>query len=187
MAASLPVRTRWVGAGIVLAGVLFQALWLGLPAILVSLGLVIAYGLWTHGGWHYARPLRAVFFIATAVFLTHAAEEFLFGLQQALPELFGRYPWSDGQFAVFNVAWAMVFGVAAVRVAPGRPLPVLIILFFAVVGGVANGVAHLLLVLQRGGYFPGAWTAPVCLVMGVWLLRLLYAPGSADNPPDRFA
>lgn len=173
--APLSVRTRWLGAGIVLAGVLFQALWLGLPASLVSVGLVISYGLWTSSSWRFAPQLKVVSCLAVPVFLGHAAEEFLTGLQRDLPALIGRPHWSDGQFLMFNGAWAVVFGTAAVRVAVGRPLPVLIILFLAVVGGVANGVVHLLLVLQRGAYFPGAWTAPLCLVMGIWLLRLLYA------------
>ncbi len=178
---ALSVRTRGLGAGVVLAGVLFQALWLGLPAILVGIGLVISYGLWVGSSWHFKPQLRVVFSIAVLVFLGHATEEFLMGLHQALPELFGRTRWSDGQFLVFNGTWAVVFGAAAMTVSAERPLPVLIILFFAVVGGVANGVVHLLLVLQRGAYFPGAWTAPLCLVVGIWLLRLLYAsepPGS---------
>ena len=49
------------------------------------------------------------------------------------------------------------------------------VLFFAVAGGLLNGVGHLLLALQRGAYFPGAWTAPLALCVGIWLLWLLYA------------
>lgn len=174
----LSVRTRWLGAGVVLGGVLFQALWLGLPAILLSVGLVISYGLWAGSSWRFTLQLKVVFCIAVLVFLGHAAEEFLTGLQQDLPALMGRTRWCDEQLVVFNGAWAVVFATAAVRVAVKRPLPVLIILFFAVVGGVANGVVHLLLVLQRDAYFPGAWTAPLGLVIGIWLLRLLYASPS---------
>lgn len=178
----LSVRTRLLGVGVVLAGVVFQALWLGLPAIFVSIGLVISYGFWVGAGWRFAPRLKVVFFIAVFVFVGHAAEEFLTGFQQDLPALFGRAPWSDQRFIIFNGLWALVFAAAAFTVTAVRPLPVLIILFFAVVGGVGNGVAHLLLVLQRGAYFPGAWTAPVCLVMGIWLLRLLY---TSDRPSGR--
>jgi hypothetical protein len=31
-----------------------------------------------------------------------------------------------------------------------------------------------LLVVTQGGYFPGAWTAPLCLVVGALLLRQLF-------------
>lgn len=171
----LPSSTRWRGAGVVLGGVLFQALWLGLPAILISVGLVISYGLWVGSNWRLAPQLKLAIRIAVLVFLGHAAEEFVTGFQRDVPALMGRTAWSDGEFIVFNGVWAMVFATAAVRVRVERPLPALIILVFAVVGGVGNGVAHLLLVLQRGAYFPGAWTAPLCLATGIWLLRLLYA------------
>ncbi len=183
----LPVRTRWLGAGFVVVAVLFQALWLGLPAIFVSVALAASYGLWVGSAWRVVPRLRAVFSLAVLLFVIHVAEEFLAGLPMALPELFGRSPWLDYQYLAFNGAWLLVFGAAAVTVGTGRQLPVLIILFFAVAGGVGNGVLHLLLVLRRGGYFPGAWTAPFCLIMGVWLLRLLYAPAAgpsraADGP-----
>lgn len=75
--APLSVRTRWLGAGVVLAGVLFQALWLGLPAILFSVGLVTSCGLWVGSSWRFTPQLKVVFCIAVLVFLVHAAEEFL--------------------------------------------------------------------------------------------------------------
>ena len=174
--AALSGPARRLGFAVVLAGILFQALWLGLPAIFVSVGLVIAYGLWVGSRWDFAPRLKVAFVMGVVVFLGHVTEEFLTGFHRLLPALFGRAPWSDHRYLVFNGVWALVFGVAAFTVARARPLPVLIILFLAVAGGVGNGVAHLLLVLQRGAYFPGAWTAPLCFLMGVWLLVLLYAP-----------
>ncbi len=33
----------------------------------------------------------------------------------------------------------------------------------------ANGTGHLLFAVERGGYFPGAGTAPFLLVLAVWL------------------
>jgi len=179
----IPLRTRWLGAGVVVAGVLFQAVWLGLPAMFVSVMLVISYGLWVGSNWCVTPQLKIVFSIGVIIFLGHAAEEYLTGLHEALPELFGRAAWSDFQYLVFNGVWALVFSVAAITVKTGRSLPVLIILFFAIAGGVGNGVLHLLLVMQRGAYFPGAWTALLCFIVGVWLLRLLYVrPLQEGNP-----
>ena len=36
----------------------------------------------------------------------------------------------------------------------------------------ANGSGHVLLALSRGGYFPGAITAPLLLATGAWLVVL---------------
>jgi hypothetical protein len=118
--------------------------------------------------------LRLAAGLGVLVFLAHVVEEYLTGFQAGLPALFGRDAWSTAQYLVFNGVWALVFGAAALTVRPGRSLPVLVILFLAVAGGVGNGVVHLLLVLQRGSYFPGAWTAPFCLAVGLWQLRVLY-------------
>lgn len=173
--APLSTRDRWLGAGFVLAALLFQALWLGLPAIFLSVVLMVSYGLWVTTSWRVTPRLRVAFLLGILVFFVHFVEEFTTGLQRALPELFDRAAWSDPQFALFNGVWALVFMAAALTLRPGRSLPALIVLFFAIAGGVGNGVLHLLLVVQRGGYFPGAWTAPLCLAVGIWLLRLLYA------------
>lgn len=185
----LPASTRWLGGLFVAAAVTFQALWLGWPASQLSLVLVIAYGMWCGSAWRVGPRLRPVFGLALLVFLAHVTEEHLMGVERALPELYGREPWSARRYLVFNGVWALVFAMAALGLRPGRALPALVVLFFAIAGGVGNGVVHLLLVLGRGGYVPGAWTAPLCLLVGVWLLRGLYGRGSssgeAEGSPSR--
>ena len=163
-----------IAAGFVVAMVLFQTFWLGLPAIFLSLILILSYGIWTATDWQVKPPLRKVFAFAILVFIAHVTEEYLAGLQEALPALFDRTAWSGFRYLVFNGVWAVTFIVAGVTLRSNSRLPVLIVLFFAIAGGVGNGALHLGLVVWRGGYFPGAWTAPLCFVMGVWLLRLLY-------------
>ena len=171
----IPSRVRWAGAAFVTAATGFQILWLGLPAMFVSIGLIASFSIWVSSNWRIEPALRTAFLISIIVFICHAIEEFAMGLQSDLPALFGRAEWSDGEFLTFNSVWMLIFCIAAFFLRPGRSLPVLIVLFFALLGGVGNGIFHLLLVLQRGGYFPGAWTAPFCLVAGIWLLRLLYS------------
>jgi len=171
---AIPTRTRWIGAGLVAAGVLFQALWLGLPAIFLSLLLLVSYALWLSTSWRVTPRLRWVFALSVLVFVAHVAEEYLAGVQQELPALFGRAPWSDAQYLVFNGAWLLVFVCAAFALRPGRSLPALVVVFFAVAGGVGNGTLHLLLTLGRGEYFAGSGTAVACLAVGVWLLGLMY-------------
>jgi hypothetical protein len=126
------------------------------------------------GTWHFpGRSLQATFGVGLAIFLVHACEEFLTGFQRRLPALVGDR-WTDTQFLVFNAAWFATFVLAAWGLHRRHPLAVLIVLFFALGGGVGNGVAHLLLVVTQGGYFPGAWTAPLCLIVGAALLRQLF-------------
>ena len=170
----LSSRDRALGALIVVAGVLFQALWRGRAAALLSVALVIAYVAWGHGAWSFAsRSLQPTYGVALAIFLLHACEEFLTGFQRRLPALVGDH-WTDRQFLVFNAAWFATFVVAGWALRQRHPLAVLIVLFFALGGGVGNGIAHLLLVVSQRGYFPGAWTAPLCLIVGAAVLRQLF-------------
>jgi hypothetical protein len=167
-------RDRTLGALIVLAGVLFQGLWLGRAASLLSVAFVIAYAVWIGGAWNLGgRSLQATYGVALLIFVVHACEEFLTGFQRRLPALVGDH-WTDTQFLVFNAAWFATFVLAAWGLHRRHPLAVLIVLFFALGGGVGNGVGHLLLVVVQGGYFPGAWTAPLCLIAGAALLRQLF-------------
>jgi hypothetical protein len=39
---------------------------------------------------------------------------------------------------------------------------------------IGNGIGHLVLAASRGGYFPGAATAPFLLLTAGWLAVLLY-------------
>ena len=89
-----------------------------------------------------------------------------------MPAFFGE-TWTDVQFLVFNAVWLTTFLLAAWGLRRRAPLGALVVLFVAVGGGVANGVAHLVLVMTQGRYFPGAWTAPLCLIVGIVLLRQL--------------
>ena len=157
------------------AGALFQSLWLGRAAALLSVGLVLAYLVWTRGAWSSRHPwLEATYRAGLLVFVLHASEEYLHGFQQRLPALVGAAPWTDLRFLTFNAVWFGVFATAAWALHRRRPLGVLVVLFFALAGGVGNGIGHLLLALGQGQYFPGAWTAPLCLLVGGLLLRQLF-------------
>jgi hypothetical protein len=166
--------TKLVGAGLVLVLVLFQALWLGFAAVLLSVALVVAFGVWVGTHWRVERRLRPVLALALPAFLVHLLEEYLTGFHRAMPALYGRPGWTGAEFLTFNGVWALVFAASALAARPGRGLPVLFALFFAIAGGLGNFVVHTALVIERGGYFPGAYTAPLCLIVGLWLLRVLY-------------
>lgn len=168
-------RDRGAGALLVVAGVLFQALFLGRAAALLSVALVIAYAVWVAGTWSVRHPwLRVTYSVGLVVFVMHASEEYLHGFQRRLPALVGDDRWSDTQFVTFNGVWFVVFAAAAWAVRRRQPVGALVVLFFALGGGLGNGIAHVMLTLTQGAYFPGAWTAPLCLLVGVLLLRQLF-------------
>ena len=163
----------------VLAAILFQAFWLGLPAIMLSIGMVITYAVWAAGGWTYHPKIRAVYGIGCLVFLVHFTEEYLTGLHHAGPAFFGRESWTGFQFLFFNGVWFCVFALSWLFLRTDRAIALFILFFFALIGGAANGVIHVGLALNASGYFPGLRTAPFCLVVGIWMLREFYTRDAA--------
>jgi hypothetical protein len=173
-------RDRAVGAVLVGAGVLFQSSLLGRAASLLSVALVLAYVVWVGGAWSFGHPwLRLTYGIGLVVFLLHATEEYLNGFPQRLPGLVGVEPWTNAQYLCFNAVWFATFLLAARELHRQRPVGTLVVLFFALAGGLGNGIAHLFLTLRQGAYFPGAWTAPLCLVVGGLLIGQLFKAESA--------
>src|SRR5436305_2312511 len=103
----------------------------------------------------------------------HSVEEYVFRLYEVfaparfVSDLLGNDP-AVG-FVVFNAA-LVLFGLwcCAARVWPGhRSARVWVWLWVLVEFG--NGVAHTLLAVARGGYFPGAFPAPALLALSIYL------------------
>jgi Protein of unknown function with HXXEE motif len=167
-------RDRIIGAalvGIVLAA---QTRWMGRPIIFLSGGLVVSYGVWAAGRWRNdAAAVLPVYLLAIVVQCLHFTEENLTGFQHRFPRLFGD-DWSDARFVTFNMFWIAAFVLAGVGVYRRVPLAYLIVLFLALIGGVGNGVSHLVLSAANRGYFPGLITAPFCVLAGVMVLVRLF-------------
>jgi len=162
-----------LGAALVAASVVAQTWFMGFAVAGLDLALLGSFALWA------ARPkpspparVLPVLGAALLVQLAHLAEEYRAGFQRAFPGLVG-YSWENWRFLAFNAAWLIVFALSAVAIARGRRLGYLGSLFLALGGGIANGLAHLALAARAGGYFPGAYTAPLCLGVGMLLLSRL--------------
>ncbi len=167
-------RDRIVGAVFVLVVVAAQVRWMGRATSLLSVGLVIAYLLWVGTRWkNDPAAVLPMHLLAIAVQCLHFTEEFVTGFQRQFPKLIG-YEWSDARFVTFNMAWLAVFVLAGLGVYRRVQLAYLVVLFLALAGGVGNGAGHLLLSATQGRYFPGAATAPLCLLVGVALLTRLF-------------
>ena len=119
---------------------------------------------------------RRVIVKLAAVLLTiqavHVLEEWVTGFHERLPALFDLHPWSTELYLGFNISWIGIwlmslFGVRVGLHAAFFPL------WFLGLASMLNGVAHPLLALTSGGYFPGLWTSPLCAVGGLVLLSAL--------------
>ena len=184
----VPERKAVLGASAVLAGgaILAQTWFMGWAVVGLDVALVVSYALWA------SRPapvlparVLPVLIAACVVQVAHLTEEYRTGFQRAFPALFG-YAWEDRRFLTFNLVWLAVFAASAVAIARRQRLGSLPALFLALGGGIANGLAHLVLAARAGGYFPGAYTAPLCFVAGLLLLRrLLERPAGDPSRTER--
>jgi hypothetical protein len=124
-----------------------------------------------------SRPARLVFLLLVLVQMAHSVEEYV----TRLYEVFAPARRVSGLvsddlaigFIIVNAA-VVVFGVWcwAVPVRRGWPAAVALAWGWSLLE-LGNGAGHLLLALRRGGYFPGAITAPFLLLASVWLAVLL--------------
>jgi hypothetical protein len=102
----------------------------------------------------------------------HFIEEFLTRFFVRFPEVFGLQPWSETFFVSFNVVWLGLWVLALVGVRAGIIIAVLP-LWFLGLAMVLNVLAHPVLALIAGGYFPGLLTAPLVGALGLLLVREL--------------
>lgn len=118
------------------------------------------------------RRLIGLFALAVAAQGVHFAEEWATGFHERFPGLLGLHPWSIELWAGFNLAW---FGIWLLSLAGLRRgwRPALVPVWFLAVACGLNCVAHPLLALAAGGYFPGLWSSPICGLVGLPLLVLL--------------
>jgi hypothetical protein len=116
--------------------------------------------------------------LAVAAQGVHFAEEAATGFEERLPTLFGMPPLSFTGFVVFNSAWLAIWIAAIPAIRSPRPVAFFAAWFLAI-AGMLNGVAHPLLAIVRGGYFPGLVSSPVSGLASLWLwLRLRRATES---------
>ena len=98
----------------------------------------------------------------------HFTEEFLTHFNERFPQRFGLPAWSNEFFVAFNLFWIAVWILAAIGVRANVRLAFFPV-WFLIIGMVINGIAHPLLAIAAGGYFPGLWTSPLVGLLGLIL------------------
>ena len=123
---------------------------------------------------------RALAF-AIAVQSIHFAEEAATGFHERLGAVFGLPGMPFSGFVVFNVTWIVIWVAAVPGLRSGRTAAFFVAWFLAI-AAMANGMAHPLLAIADGRYFPGLVSSPLIAVAGVWLwLRLSRATLPRDQ------
>jgi hypothetical protein len=115
----------------------------------------------------------------------HFTEELYTGFYKRFPEMLGLVPWPATFFLSFNIVWIAIWClcVAFLRIQPrGLSFPI----WLLAIASVANGIAHPLLSIVSGGYFPGLWTSPFAGAAGLFLFRALnrWTTQSSTLPGD---
>ncbi|HSL19910.1 MAG TPA: HXXEE domain-containing protein [Vicinamibacterales bacterium] len=113
-----------------------------------------------------------VLLIGIAVQCLHFTEEFITGFCERAPRFVGLAPWSSEFFVTFNLMWLAAWMVAAVGIRHHVRVALFPVWFFAL-AMIANGLAHPLLSVATGGYFPGLYTSPMAGGMGIALASQL--------------
>jgi hypothetical protein len=112
--------------------------------------------------------------LAAAIQAVHFAEEFATGFPERLGALFGIPAMSTTFFVVFNVTWLVIWFVSVPGVRSAHAFAFFVAWFLAI-AGMVNGIAHPLLSVAAGGYFPGLFTSPVICSAAYWLWKRLRA------------
>jgi hypothetical protein len=177
------LRERLGVASVVLVGALVMLATMGRAVAGLVAALLVAYALWvrTPTDLELRRAMPA-YVIAVAAQLLHFWEEFASGFYRLFPPVFGAPSWSSGGFLAFNLSWLVIFALAGWGLVRQWHPALLVALFLALGAGLLNGFAHLTLAAWRGGYFPGAYTAPLVFAAGGYLaIRLLRARPARDH------
>lgn len=143
-----------------------------LGTVLIVAGVITAARPQVHKQVGESRRFMVVSSLTILTQSLHFLEELVTGFFLEFPAVFGLPPFTKTAFVVFNVAWLAIWVVALLGVRLGVVIAVWPLWFLAL-ATVLNMVAHPLLALRVGAYFPGLFTSPAVGVLGVLLMREL--------------
>jgi hypothetical protein len=113
----------------------------------------------------------------------HFLEEAATGFPARFGALFGVPEMPGFVFFAFNLAWLAIWVASIAGVRSGRAAAFFAAWFLAI-AGVLNGIAHPMMALGVGAYFPGLVSGPVVGVAGVWLGSELLRATEPKDPGD---
>jgi len=112
--------------------------------------------------------------LATAMQAAHFAEEYATDFHQRFPQLLGLPAMPLSFFVIFNLTWLAIWTLSVAGIRAGNN-GAFFAAWFLALAAMLNGIAHPLLAVAAGGYFPGVVTAPFIAAAGVVAWRRLHA------------
>jgi hypothetical protein len=111
--------------------------------------------------------------LATVIQSGHFAEEWATDFHARFPALFGLEAMPLSFFAVLNLTWIAIWIVSVPMLRSARK-PAFFAAWFLAIAGMLNGVAHPLIAIASGTYFPGLITSPFIGLASVNLWKRLH-------------
>jgi len=118
--------------------------------------------------------------LATAIQSGHFAEEWATDFHVRFPALFGLEPMPLSVFVAFNLTWIVIW-IASVSLLRSAFKPAFFAAWFLAIAGILNGIAHPLMAVASGGYFPGLISSPFVGIVSVYLWIRLHGATSSDQ------
>jgi len=115
-----------------------------------------------------------LYLLALGIQFIHFTEEYLTDFTSEIPKLFDQEPYPMDYWIVFNMIAYFVFILGGIILFKRKKEFMIIPLFFILVGVVFNSIAHILLSIYAGGYFPGLYTAIIYAVLGPVLMKKIF-------------
>ena len=106
--------------------------------------------------------------LAVGIQSVHFAEEAATGFHERLEALLDLPAMPFSFFIVFNLTWIGIWVVSIPGLRSARAAAFFAAWFLAI-AGMINGVAHPLLAIAAGEYFPGLVSSPFIAGAGIWL------------------
>ena len=110
--------------------------------------------------------------LALVIQSIHFAEETVTGFHERFPGLFGLPEIPFYGFVAFNLAWIGIWLVSVPGLRSAHSAAFFASWFLAI-AGMVNGIAHPVLALADGSYFPGLVTSPFIALACVFLWQRL--------------
>ena len=113
----------------------------------------------------------------------HFAEEAATGFRERLGDLLGLPGMSFTFFVVFNLTWLGIWVASVPGLRSARAVAFFAAWFLAI-AGMFNGIAHPLLAIAAGEYFPGLVSSPFIAGASIWLWLQLRSATRPKGGPD---
>lgn len=118
--------------------------------------------------------------LATAIQSGHFVEEWATDFHIRFPALFGLDPMPLSFFVAFNLTWIVVW-IASVPMLRTGNRAAFFAAWFLAIAGMLNGLAHPLMAVASGGYFPGLISSPFIGLASILLWRRLHCASKSHT------